>query len=150
MRETYRRFRESLTIDQKINVLLIVVGLVTASTLILAALIYPQVTSSSAGIEAQADSDQIAACRSSYRAEIDTAVLRLAIAQSRSDELIRRGLAAVALRDRETLDEIAHEAERVDERIEQAVNDAARANDAYARAVEQSAEDPDAFLASCT
>lgn len=149
MRETYERFRQSLTIDQKINVLLMVVGLVTAATLILAALIYPQVSSSSAGIEAQRESDQITACRSAYRADIDTAVLRLAIAQSASDELIRRGLAAVALRDRELLNEIAHEAERVDEAINDAVVNAARANDAYAQAVEQSAQDPDAFLASC-
>ena len=122
---------------------------VAAITLVIGAVTLVYVLSGNSLNRTQLRSDQITACRSSYRADIDAASLRLDVAQAASDELIRRGLGAVATENDALLGEIAQQAIEVDQQIAQAVADVADANRNYSSAALQSTVDPDAFLESC-
>lgn len=144
-----RDMHDRTSLERRTNVLLGGVFIVTLVTLMVAALIYPQASTGADNTRAQLRSDELAACRSTYRAEIDDASLILAIAQARSDEVIRRGLAAFAADNEPLLDELVAEGLEVDESITSAIEAVAAANSAYGRAVALSATSPDVFLRQC-
>lgn len=73
--------------DRAINLVLVAVLVVTVGTLLLAAAAVPVLIDSRGSIRAQARSDEIASCRSSYRIElIDVPQLRALRALARGDE----------------------------------------------------------------
>lgn len=142
-----RDWLASTTIDQRINALLVAVAVVTLGVVLL---ILPTVTVSADNIQAQTRSDQITACRAAFRAEIDQAREQLYIATAESDDVIRRGLAAVAAGDDDLLADLVLEGIEVDQDIRAAITRLSLANEAYARAVDRSVgADQEAFLDDC-
>lgn len=102
-----------------------------------------------AGIEAQRRSDEIAACRSEYRAPVDSAIDRLEAARVRRDDGLITGLVASVTNDRQALDRLVGDATEIREQTTDALKAKERATATYAKAVALSRTDPDAFLRAC-
>ena len=79
--------------------------------------------------------NEMAACRSIYRAKIDDASANLQV-------VISQGLQALARDDDAALDQAVVGLAETENRLKQATND-------YTDAVNRSSEDPDQFLAEC-
>lgn len=135
--------------DRTVNWLLYAIGLVTALTLVVGFLGLREIAAGNTTLDAQRQSDRLDACREAHRTQIDDATVELLVAQAASDELIRRGFAAVALGDRDLLREVAEAAAPASARVQMALVKVAEATDAHAEALALSREDPKKFLARC-
>ena len=76
------------TLEQRVTLLLVGVAALVALVLMM----LPIVTSSGSTLDKQAQSQEVATCKSNYRADIDVARSDLDVASAESQEAIRRGL----------------------------------------------------------
>lgn len=92
--------------------------------------------------------NQLAACRSEARADIDDASTALEVANSKLVGLLPAGIAA-AMSSPDSLDELLAEATAARDDLDQALAELQEANARYRTAVELSTDNPDLFLEQC-
>jgi hypothetical protein len=136
-------------VEKRLNGIVWLTALITAATLILAAIGLPQIVRGADNTAAQRRSDDISACRSEYRSGIDDASLRLDQGNAQSLSHITNALAAVALDDNRRLAELAALAPSIEASKTDALDDLSVATKAYAKAVKLSRQDPSRFLELC-
>lgn len=94
-------------------------------------------------------SNELAACRSELRADIDDASTRLDAANAQLLGLLPAGIAA-AMNDTGQLAGLLDQAQAATEAQSIAIDELMAANSRYRAAAELSADDPEAFLAQCS
>lgn len=92
--------------------------------------------------------NDLAACRSEARADIDDASTALEVANSKLVGLLPAGIAA-AMSNPDSLDELLVEATAARDELDEALADLQDANARYRAAVELSTDNPDLFLEQC-
>lgn len=93
-------------------------------------------------------SNELAACRSELRADIDDASTRLDAANAQLLGLLPAGIAA-AMNNTDQLAPLLEQAQTATEAQSIAIDELMAANSRYRSAAELSADDPEAFLAQC-
>jgi hypothetical protein len=111
-------------------------------------LIAPAVYSARNNSDEVRRSNELAACRSELRADIDDATTSLEVANSQLLGLLPEGIAA-AMNDPTLLDELLGQAQAATAAQDDAVNELLAANARYRDAAELSADNPDEFLRQC-
>lgn len=111
-------------------------------------LIAPAVYSARNNSDEVRRSNELAACRSELRADIDDATTSLEVANSQLLGLLPEGIAA-AMNDPALLDELLAQAQAASTAQDDAVAALLAANARYRDAAELSAEDPERFLQEC-
>lgn len=92
--------------------------------------------------------NELAACRSEMRADIDDATAALEVANSQLVGMLPEGLAA-AMNNPEQLQALLEQATAARADVDQAVADLVAANARYRESVELSTSNPDEFLERC-
>lgn len=133
--------------DRGVNLLLVAVLVVTLGTLLIAAVALPNILGQGSTLRAQVRSDEITACRSAHRANIDQAESVSKDAESRRLDAFAAVILAAA--EDSDLAEATSLLRSTSLEAASARADVRDAVDAYDDAVAASSEDPDAFLVAC-
>lgn len=134
--------------DRTINGVLAVVAVLTAGSVIMLVIALPAIFSSRNNSDAVRQGNELAACRSEYRADIDDANTALAVANSRLVTLLPEGIAA-AMDDPAGLVPVLDAATSARAEVDVALVELRAATDRYRVAVSESRADPEGFLAEC-
>lgn len=135
--------------DRTLNIIVVITAVVTAGTLVLAAIALPVIFDSRATSEQAARSNDLIACRSTFAAAVNDATSdRLAAIDAR-DNLTSRALELLLRGDKEAALRVAAAGAVARARVDRASRRVAVATDRYVAAVRLSRTDPARFLARC-